>query len=228
MFERLKQQIGCTLFQQLQEKTVVIVGLGGVGGHAAEAIARSAFSRIILIDPDKVDESNLNRQIVALHSTVGKFKVDVMKNRILDINPNCEVITLNKAYNDETKDWLFAQQIDYVIDAIDSVKEKISLIEETVNRKIKLISVMGTGRKFFPEKLEIISLDKTSYDPLARAIRQKLRKKLNLKKIKVISSTEPPKPVDPDNPLPCTNAFVPASAGILAGNYVFLDAIGRL
>jgi len=227
MFERLKQQIGCELFQQIQMKTVVIVGLGGVGGHAAEAIARSAFQQIILMDPDKVDASNLNRQVVALHSTIGRYKVDVMKDRILDINPDCQVITLAKSYNEETKEWLFMHEIDYVIDAIDNVKDKVDLIEETMKRKIKLISVMGTGRKFYPEQLEIIPLSKTSYDPLARTLRQKLRKTLDIRKIKVVSSKEPPKPLDPDNPAPCTNAFVPATAGLLAGNFVFLDAIGR-
>lgn len=226
-FSRLKQLIGESTFETISSKTVCIVGLGGVGGSAAEAIARSGFGHIILVDQDIVEESNINRQVVALHSTIGRAKVDVMKARILDINPSCKVDTLHMFYNNETKNQLFAYSIDYMIDAIDTITFKIDLVTEAFRRKIPIISVMGTGNKYHPEQLDILPLDKTSYDPIARVMRQKLKRTVNIHKVMVVASTEPPTKVDSQTMSPSSNQFVPNTAGILAANYIFLHTIGK-
>lgn len=225
MFERLIQLLGEEKVRELSTKTVLIFGLGGVGGNAVESIARSAFGRIILVDKDTVEPSNINRQLVALHSTINQPKVEVLKNRILDINPNCEVITYNMFYNFETKDQIWENKIDYVIDCIDTMTFKIDIIKECQNRGITHISVMGTGNKFHPEKLEIIPLSKTEYDPIARVLRNKLKRDYNLNKIMVVASKEVPLKVDSTTMSPSSNAFVPNTAGILAASYIFNKAI---
>jgi tRNA A37 threonylcarbamoyladenosine dehydratase len=226
-FSRLKQLIGESRFETLSTKTVCIVGLGGVGGSAAEAIARSGFGKILLVDQDIIEKSNINRQIVALQSTIGMPKVDVMKERILDINPDCQVDTLHMFYNETTKDKLWQQPIDFIIDAIDTITYKIDLVQEAFQRNIPIISVMGTGNKYCPEQLDIMPLSETSYDPIARVMRQKLKHRLPLQQIMVVASKEPPTKVDSMTMSPSSNAFVPNTAGILAANYIFLQAIGK-
>ena len=227
-FSRLIQLIGNERYELIKQTTVAIVGLGGVGGHAAEAIARSAFSKLILVDPDIIEDSNLNRQLIALHSTVGERKVDVMEQRIKDINPACEVIKLPMFYKPETRDRLFEHKIDFIIDAIDMIPFKADLIASAHERHIDIISVMGTGRKQHPEQLALTTLAKTAYDPVARTLRQRLKDVLDLRQVMVISSTEPPKDLDSTDNGPCSNAFVPATAGILAANYVYLKTIGNV
>lgn len=226
-FSRLKQLIGEPLFDVISTKTVCIVGLGGVGGSAAEAIARSGFGHVILVDQDTIEPSNMNRQLVALHSSIGKPKVEVMKERIQDINPGCQVDVLHMFYNAETKHKLWQLNIDYVIDAIDTITYKIDLVKEAYQRHIPIISVMGTGNKYHPEKLDIIPLGKTSYDPIARVMRQKLKHTLNIDKVMVVASLEPPTKVDSMTMRPSSNAFVPNTAGIMAANHIFLQAIGK-
>ena len=225
MFERLIQLIGLEKVQNLKTKTVVIFGLGGVGGNAVEAIARSAFGTIILVDKDTVESSNINRQLVALHSTINQPKTEILKQRILDINPNCTVITYNMFYNFETKEELWKHKIDYVIDAIDTITFKIDIAKECHNRNITHISVMGTGNKYHPEKLEIIPLSKTEYDPIAKVMRNKLKHDYKLNKIMVVASKEVPDKTDSTKQSPSSNAFVPSTAGILAASYIFNKAI---
>jgi tRNA A37 threonylcarbamoyladenosine dehydratase len=227
VFSRLSQLIDENQIQALTKKTVAIVGVGGVGGHAAEALARSAFSNIILVDFDKVEKSNINRQIVALHSTIGLYKVDVLEKRIKDINPACNVITLKFKYTSQNKEALFTFPIDYIIDAIDSLPDKINLIEEAMSRNIKIISVMGTGRKLHADYLSVMPLSKTSYDPIAKILRKRLKDTIDLKKLPVVSSVEKAKDNADDSLGPGSNAFVPSVAGIIAANYVFLNAIGQ-
>lgn len=224
-FSRLEQLIGPEKVQLLADKTVLIVGLGGVGGNAAEAIARSGFGHIILVDQDTVELSNMNRQLVALESTLGHPKVDVMKQRIGEINPNCDVQTHYLFYNNETKNDIWASTIDYVIDCIDTITYKIDILIETNKRNIPCISVMGTGNKFHPEKLDIIPLSKTEYDPIARVIRGKLRNTMDLHKVMTVASKERPDKVDSQTMSPSSNAFVPNTAGILAASYIFNLAI---
>ncbi len=225
MFSRLIQLIGEEKVNKLRQSTVLIFGLGGVGGNAVEAIARSAFGTIILVDKDTVEASNINRQLVALHSSINQPKTEVLKQRILDINPNCNVITYNMFYNFETKDQIWSNKIDYVIDCIDTMTFKIDIAKECQYRKITHISVMGTGNKFHPEKLEIIPLSKTEYDPIARVLRNKLKREFNLNRIMVVASKEVPLKVDSSKQSPSSNAFVPNTAGLLAASYIFNKAI---
>lgn len=227
IFSRLIKLIGKEKFQEIQDKSVLIFGLGGVGGNATEAIARSGFGTIILVDNDTIDESNINRQIIALNSTVNKIKTEVMKERILDINPQCTVITYQRFYDFNTKEDIWNNKIDYVIDCIDTITYKIDIIKECISRDITFISVMGTGNKFYPEKLEILPLSKTEYDPIARVIRGKLNKEYNLKKIMVVASKEAPLKVDSTVNSPFSNSFVPNTAGILAASYIFNKVISK-
>lgn len=222
-FERLEKQIGKENVEKLQDKTVLIFGVGGVGGHAIESIARSAFGTIIIVDKDTVDITNINRQIIALSSTIGTPKVDVMKQRIKDINPDCNVITYQTFYDFETKETIWDNKIDYVIDCIDTMTFKIDIIKTSIEKEIPYISVMGTGNKFHPEKLDIMPLSKTEYDPIAKVLRKKLRTDYNLNKIPVVASKEIPFKTNTNTP--SSNSYVPATAGIIAASYIFNKAL---
>lgn len=226
-FSRLEQLIGVDTVRELASKTVLIIGLGGVGGSATEAIARSGFGHLIIVDQDVVDESNINRQIIALDSTMHQPKVEVMRDRIHDINPQCNVTAYHQFYNHETKHKIWEHNIDFVIDCIDTITFKIDIIKEATNRKIPVISVMGTGNKYHPEQLAIMPLSKTEYDPIARVIRHKLRHDYPMNHIAVVASKEMPEKVDSTTMKPSSNAFVPNTAGILAASYIFNIAIGK-
>jgi tRNA A37 threonylcarbamoyladenosine dehydratase len=214
----------------LKHSSVCVLGVGGVGSFAVEALARSGVGRLILVDKDAVDETNINRQIHALTNTVGFDKVSVMADRIKMINPDCEVITLKMFYLPETKEDLFQYDFDFLVDACDTVTAKIDVITECLNRDIKFISSMGAGNKFDPTKFEITDITKTSYDPLAKVIRQKLRKNGIKGKVPVIYSKEEPKQPKHDDigdssirkeaMPPSSNAFVPSSVGLIAASYV--------
>lgn len=226
-FSRLIQLIGDDAFTTLSQQTVMIVGLGGVGGSACEAIVRSGIQHIILVDGDVVRKSNLNRQIIALQSTIGQSKVKVMKSRIADINPDAVVEIYPIMYNFDTKQDILNHRIDFIIDAIDTITFKIDLIKEAFARDIPIISVMGTGNKFLPQKLDVMPLSKTAYDPIARILRQKLKQELNLNYVPVVASTEPPLKVDSLKMSPSSNAFVPNTAGILAASHVINTILGK-
>ena len=220
MLDRLELLIGNKI-KVLEEKTVLLIGLGGVGGHCFESLLRSGIGTIIVVDSDVFDETNLNRQLLATKNTLGKSKVDIAEERQKTINQNCKIIKINSFITEKNIDTLFKHKIDFTIDAIDTVKTKKQIIEECLKRKIKFISVMGTGGKMYAEKLEIIDLSKTSYDPIAKKLRTELKKENIKGKIKVISSAEKPiitKPIS-------SNAFVPAVAGILAANYAITQML---
>ena len=219
-FKKTIQLIGVDKFNLLQNTTVLVVGLGGVGGHATEALARSGIGKLIIVDNDVVDESNINRQIIALSSTVGRPKTMVMKERLQDINEHLEVLTYHTFYNFETKGEIFNHKIDYVIDAIDTITFKIDIIKECLKRGIPFISSMGQGNKLHPELLEISEITKTSYDPIAKVIRAKLRKEHINGKVPVIYSKEEPNSNDKLKRSPASNSFVPAVAGLLAASYI--------
>lgn len=229
-FHRLKLGITARGLKKLINSTVAIVGIGGVGSFAAEAIARSGVGRIILVDPDVIDITNLNRQIHALHSTVGRSKVEVMKERILDINPYCEVIDLQIYYNKENNDELFKYNIDFIVDSIDLITHKLELINACIDTDTKFISSMGTANKNDPTKFMISDIFHTSYDPIAKVLRKELRNAGITHHFPVVYSTEIPKQTNPDNdtksytnkemfPL-ASNAFVPSSAGLIISSYV--------
>ena len=222
MFEREELLIGDKI-NELKNKTVLIVGIGGVGGYVTESMVIAGIGHLILVDFDTVDITNINRQLVALHSNIGKKKVDAYKERILDINPDCIVDTYDIFYNEENKDCLFDNKIDYVIDCCDSLNSKVILIKECNNRGIPIISSMGTGNKFHPEKFEIDKLKNSTYDPLAKKMRYLLKDNKELLNTMIIYSKEEPTPYKGKIG---SISYVPSVAGLLLTSYVinqFLD-----
>lgn len=207
----------------LKKKTVLILGIGGVGGFVVEALARCFVGTIILVDYDKVDISNINRQIIALHSTIGKEKTEVLKERILDINPNCTVITHSCFYGKENKDILFDRKIDFVVDACDSLDSKKTIIKECLNRKIPILSSMGTGNKLNPSGFLIEDIRKTSYDPIAKRLRKWVQQEKIKEKIPVLYSKE--EPIKHEGTTIASISFVPSSAGLKIAGYVVLELI---
>ena len=237
-FSRNELAIGSEGVDLLKNTTVAILGIGGVGSFAAEACARSGVGKIILVDKDNVDITNINRQLVAYTSTVGRSKSEVMKERILDINPQCEVHDLHMFYTEETFEEFFSHNIDYVIDASDTIIYKIHLMKECLTRGVKIISCMGAANKTDPTRFKIADISKTHTDPLAKVIRSKLRKEGIYKGIPVVFSDESPIIVredvvetvgKPDAIIrkakmpPSSNAFVPSVAGLVAASWVIND-----
>ncbi|AIQ43160.1 tRNA threonylcarbamoyladenosine dehydratase [Paenibacillus sp. FSL R7-0297] len=207
-FSRTELAIGPEGLEIMKNSTVAVLGIGGVGAMAVEALARTGIGRIILIDKDSVDITNINRQIHALTTTIGQNKTDLMVDRVKLINPDCEAIALNMFYTEETYEELFKYKLDYVIDASDTIIYKIHLIKECLTRKIPLISSMGAANKMDPTRFQVADISKTSMDPIARVIRTKLRKEGIKKGVKVVFSTE--KPVKPREDV--TEQIVPANA----------------
>ena len=201
----------------LKNKKVLVIGVGGVGGYAVEALARCGIGNITIVDYDKVDISNINRQIIALHSTIGLFKVEVLKKRILDINPNCLVETFNCFYDEKTTDFIFNKDYDYILDCCDSLKSKELLIREANKRNIKIISSMGAGFKFDPSKIQIEKLKNTSYDKLARILRYNLKDNKKCLEIPVVYSKEQ---MEKNGTTIGSNAFIPSIFGLTMASYI--------
>ena len=223
MFDREIKLIGIDNYNKIKTKTVAIIGIGGVGGYAVESLTRCGIENIIIADYDKIDITNLNRQIISMQDNIGQYKVDICKERIHNINPNCNVITIKEKLNIDNLDILFKYNIDYIIDACDTLSVKQQLIIEAKKRNIKLISSMGTGRKTHPELLKVCDIRETSYDPLAKKIRLFVKQNNIKSKVMVVSSTEKPKEIT-DNTV-SSICFVPAVAGLLCSNYVINDII---
>lgn len=221
--DRTYKLIGVNNVEKLKNSTVAVFGLGGVGSYVLEALARCGIQNIIIIDKDIVDITNINRQLIATHSTIGKAKVEVSKERILDINPNANVVSINAFVSkDNIVQMLGGKHIDYIIDAIDTVSSKLSIIEYSYNNNIKIISCMGTGNKIDASKFEITDINKTSVCPLAKVIRKELRK-LNIPKLKVLYSKE--EPIKSTSSTPASISFVPSVAGLLIAGEVIRDLI---
>lgn len=212
--ERSALLLGNEALEILKNKTVLVVGIGGVGSFCVEALARTGIGHLILVDKDKVESSNINRQLLATTETIDQVKVIVMKKRIQTLNPECKVDTYDCFYDCSMDEKIFSQKIDFVIDCIDSIKSKQDLAMACIQRDIPFLSSMGTARRLDPSKLEIMELEKTSYDPIAKRMRNWKRKNKISNKIWVVCSTEPPRPVEAGKPLP-SMIFVPASAGLL-------------
>ena len=223
MFEREELLIGKKI-NLLKEKTVLVLGLGGVGGYVTESLVRAGIGHLILVDYDIVDVTNINRQIIALQSNIGKKKTICFKERIKDINPNCIVDLLDIFYGEDNKDILFNQKIDYIIDCCDSLNSKKILIEESFERNIPIISSMGTGNKFHPEQFCITTLKKTEYDPLAKKLRFLLKDKKELLNTKVLYSKEKPVPYKGKIG---SISYVPSVAGLMLSSYVINTFIGE-
>ena len=219
MFEREELLIGNKI-SELIDKTILVVGIGGV----VESMVRAGIGHLILVDFDTVDITNINRQLVALHSTIGRKKVDVYKERVLDINPDCIVDTFDIFYNEDTKEVIFNSKIDYVVDCCDSLPSKVLLIKECNKRGIPIISSMGTGNKFHPEMFKIDRLNKTEYDPLAKKMRYLLKDNKELLDTMVLYSRE--QPTEYKGKIGSIS-YVPSAAGLLLTSYVINSFLGK-
>ena len=221
-FARIVKMTNQEWLENLQTKKVAVFGLGGVGSYVVEALVRNGIGEIVLVDHDKIDITNLNRQIYALHSTLGMNKVDLAKARCLDINPNLKITTYQQFYlPDQGMEEIFSD-CDFVVDAVDTVKAKIALIENCHKLKIRIISSMGTGNKLKPECFEITDVFKTSVCPLARVMRRELKIR-GIKKCPVLYSKEQPQKVA--DATPGSVSFVPSVAGLMIAGYVIKELV---
>ena len=222
-FSRTETLIGKEALKKLSNSKIAVFGIGGVGGYVVEALARAGIGSIDLIDNDDVNITNINRQIIALHSTIGKPKVEVAKERISDINPSIKVNTYKVFYTPETsKDFDFSKY-DYIVDAIDSVTGKIELVLKAQDANTPIISCLGTGNKLHPEMFEISDIYKTSVCPLAKVMRTELKKR-GVKKLKVVYSKETPIKQSGQR-IPASISFVPSVAGLIIAGEVIKDLI---
>ena len=220
-FTRTENLIGKDKLKILQNSHIAVFGIGGVGGYVTEALIRAGVGKIDIIDNDTVSESNINRQIIATTKTIGKYKVDIMKERILDINPDATVNAYNTLYLPNTADQFDFSKYDYVVDAVDNVTAKIELVLRANNSNVPIISSMGTGNKLDPTAFEVSDIYKTEVCPLAKVMRTELKKR-GVKKLKVVYSKE--KPVTNQRP-PASISFVPSVAGLIIASEVIKDII---
>ena len=233
-FSRTALLLGDEAIEKLKKARVAVFGVGGVGGYTVEALARSGVGAIDLIDNDRVSLSNINRQIIATHSTIGQLKVEVAKERVLDINPNCEVKTYPVLYMPKTADAFDFSLYDYVVDAIDTVTGKIELVMRAQEKGTPIISSMGAGNKLDPTAFEVADIYKTSVCPLAKVMRRELKKR-GVKKLKVVYSKEeaitPVGEIEEDaqgrRSIPGSIAFVPSVAGLIIGGEVVKDIVSK-
>lgn len=233
IFTRTEMLVGELNMSKLKDSHVAVFGVGGVGGNCIEALVRSGIQTISIYDNDDVSITNINRQIIALHSTIGKKKVDVMKERLLDINPNVTVHTYDMFVSKDNFDQIDFKAYDYVIDAIDTVSAKLMIIETCKQLNVPVISCMGTGNKLDPTKLAIMDIEKTNYCPLAKVMRHELKKR-RIRKVKVLASSEIPlKPLKTSEEetnkrsVPASCAFVPSVAGLIICSEVVKDLIQK-
>lgn len=224
IYRRTEALIGVEELEKLKSSHVAVFGVGGVGGYVVEALARSGIGELTIIDNDTVKESNINRQIIALNSTLGEKKTDAFKKRIADINPEIKVNIKDVFYLPENKDEIEFSAFSYVVDAIDTVSGKIAIIEKCTQNNIPVISSMGTGNKLDPTAFEITDISKTSVCPLARVMRYELKKR-GIKKVKVLYSKEPP--IKQENRVPTSISFVPSVAGLIIAGEVIKDIIKK-
>lgn len=226
-FSRTEELIGKENLQKLQKSKVIVYGIGGVGSFVVEGLVRGGIGNIVLVDNDVISISNINRQIHANIDTIGRPKVEVMKERILKINPQINIEIHDIQENQESEEDFIDKTFDYVVDAVDTVSTKIKLIEKAEKENVKIISCMGTGNKLDPTKFEITNINKTSVCPLARVIRKEIKKR-HLKNIKVLYSKEEPQKVnctENGKSIPVSISFVPSVAGMIIAGEVIKDII---
>ena len=229
-FSRTRLLLGENGIKKLAEARVAVFGIGGVGSFAAEALCRVGVAHFLLVDSDTIDVSNINRQIHATTRTVGQKKTDVMRARMLEINPAADIRTRCEFYRPDHADSFFAEPLDYVIDAVDTVTAKISLVVEAGKRNIPIVSAMGAGNKLDPTRFEVTDIYKTSVCPLAKVMRKELKKR-GVSQLKVVYSKEPP--LRPDAPEtedmrrqpPGSVSFVPSVAGLILAGEVVRDLL---
>lgn len=222
IFSRTERIIGKDKIDKLRASSVIVLGIGGVGSYVVEGLARGGVGGLTLVDKDNVDITNINRQLPALCSTIGKSKVAVMAERVKDINPSCEVKAVECFFSPDTEDEFDFSNYDYVVDAIDNVTGKITIIEKAYKEGVKVISSMGTGNKLDPSLFKISTIEKTKVCPLARVVRKKLKEK-GIKGVKVIYSEE--EPIATDGRVPGSISFVPSVAGLMIAGEVIRDII---
>ncbi len=236
-FSRAELLVGKDVIRKLREKKVAVFGIGGVGSYAVEALSRAGIGNFILIDNDKVSESNINRQLVATTKTIGKYKVDVARERILDINPNAN-IEVHKDFFMPESEQLFDNTVDYIVDAIDTVTAKIELVIRASKMEIPIISCMGTGNKLDPTKFEVADIYDTKVCPLAKVMRKELKLR-GIKKLKVVYSKEEPidckenyenedDKIKTKKHVPGSISFVPSVAGLILAGEVIKDLIKKV
>ncbi len=221
-FIRTEALIGTKSLEILKNSHVAVFGVGGVGGYVVEALARSGVGQITIVDKDVVNESNINRQIIATYDTLGMSKVEVMKKRVSSINPNCIVNDLELFYLPEVSHLIDFSKFDYVVDAVDTVTAKVLIVEKCNEANVKLISSMGTGNKLDPMKFKVADINQTSVCPLAKVMRYELRKR-GIKHLKCLYSTE--EVIKTDERTPASIAFVPSVAGLIIAGEVIKDLI---
>ncbi|MCM1285778.1 MAG: tRNA threonylcarbamoyladenosine dehydratase [Acetobacter sp.] len=229
-FTRIRMMLGADAINRLQSSSVAVFGVGGVGGYAVEALARSGIGSIDVIDNDTISLTNINRQIIALHSTIGRFKVDVAKERILDINPNIKVNAINAFYAPDNSLEFDLSKYDYIVDAIDTVSGKIELAVQADRAGVPIISSMGAGNKLDASAFEVSDIYKTSVCPLAKVMRRELKKR-SIKGLKVVYSKEESHKIIEESDekqqgrrqIPASNAFVPSVAGLIIAGEVIKD-----
>ena len=228
-FQREELLIGKENLLKLHNAKVVIYGIGGVGSFVCEALARAGIGKFLLIDFDKIDITNLNRQIHATYKTIGKYKVDAMKERIMEINPDAQVSTIKEILKEENEEEFIDSSCDYIIDAVDTVSTKIKLILKADKEKIPIISSMGTGNKLNPTLFKVSDIKKTKVCPLAKVIRKELKDK-KIEKLKVVYSEEEPIKINSENNIkriPGSISFVPSTAGLIIAGEVIKDIIQK-
>lgn len=223
-FSRTETLIGTEALKKLANSRVAVFGIGGVGGYVVEALARAGVGALDLIDNDEVNITNINRQIIALHSTIGKSKVEVAKERVLDINPGVNVKIYKIFFTPETSNEFDFSQYDYVVDAIDTVIGKIELVMKSQGVNTPIISCLGTGNKMHPEMFEIADIYKTSVCPLAKVMRTELKKR-GVKKLKVLYSKETPIKQEGQR-IPASISFTPPVAGLIIAGEVVRELMG--
>ena len=225
-FLREEMLLGPSAMETLRSSHVMVFGIGGVGSYAVEGLARAGIGALTLVDYDTVSITNLNRQLCALHSTLGHFKADVMAERVLDINPSCRVTALCRLYNEESKESFFTSPCHFIVDAIDLVSCKLSLILAAQSHGIPILSAMGTGNKLDPHQFEIADISETKGCHLARVMRKELRKRGILHHTVLYSREEPLQPSQPETPppgrrsIPGSLSWVPSCAGLMMAGYV--------
>ena len=224
-FSRTELLIGKEGIEKLQNAKVAVYGLGGVGSYVVEALARAGIGHLVIIDYDKFDETNINRQIGALHSTIGKYKIDVMEERILDINPNIKVQKYFPTDIEGGEENLITSDFTYVVDAIDTITSKLKVIEKCNNENVKIITATGAGNKLDPTKFEVADIYQTSVCPVCKLLRKELKSR-NINNLKVVYSKEKPiKHEETQNKILGSISFVPSVAGLIVAGEVIKDLI---
>ncbi|MCQ2548262.1 MAG: tRNA threonylcarbamoyladenosine dehydratase [Clostridia bacterium] len=221
--ERTESLIGAEAMKKLGQAKVLIFGLGGVGGYVVEALARSGIGQIDLVDGDVIDETNINRQLIATHKNIGESKVSEFAKRIHDIDPDIVVNEYNCFYLPDKQDMFNWEQYDYIVDAVDTVTAKIDIIRQAKGKGLKVISSMGTGNKLDPSQFKITDISKTKVCPLAKVVRKKLKEE-GIQDVKVLYSEEIP--VETESKTPASISFVPSVAGLLIAREIIKDIIG--